>query len=744
MIKKFIEKSLRNLPKIWSYEFKGKISIPKKNQAQNIIEKTIEKFNWDKSVEKYKDSELSAEEISNFDLYYDDFYLKCSNNVEMSSIKFEKNLRKYIHNILESKLGKDYKKIEEFITKRKVKLNDIEILFILKKIAEINKIDEFKSQYHDLYLWVISLINDFSYLDEEFMYDFIEISVVWNIEDHSIFERFLDQLQNFIKIYEEKIDNMYNFMRLFQIFRIMIRKQFNSAKSQEKILKIKKVIFNNLNVFELDEILTLFLDLHENGILMNHNDLDKLDEYFSESKEKISIQQTLDIVYLLVKNKYLKGLFFIKLHEFFLNLDENKFNETIKPSSLSKFIWSLSQIESQILKENIWEKTENIILNQLENNNCDVNSLVITLQALNYSHKGTKRFWLYFDSKKIKLHKLGFNEIFIIAINQQKFVFYDVNFLYYFKQFFNDMSQLEFLREITHEQFLTVFQVILMSSHKFLSEKNYNKNDFYNFINLIGEQIFEKFSQRAQNSNNERIKIEDQIKLYKICKLFLIISRLSEIPISEDFILFARKIEKKICKKLTNLSIEQISKLVILSNYLDKIESVGDEEFKILDEKFLEMLISINDPQNLFLIPIFWKYNYLNEKIWCTIQIKFIENFDFLPKEGIIIPIMVFHQLEEMSILQKNINFWKMITNYFTWFQRDNTELQEFLGDHFGKNINLTENDEGKKHLYEIEDFNLNNFLEKSEQAYNLQIKEILNHSKIDMDATEAFHDLMI
>lgn len=750
MIKKNLINIVKSLQNYKGYGFKGALTIFQKEREESLIKKAVDQINNENPIlklEKITDKDLKfKEEIKKFDFYYKEFYLNCSANTEKNNKVQKQKLMKFIYEILEQKVGNDYKKIQFFLVKRGQNLTNIEVLFFLTKIADLKHISKFKAENPELFLLILKTVKENFPLNTELTSDFIKIFKTWEVKDTMIISILLKNLSISLKNLQnldKKISTVQNYL---EIFRMILGESLNKPELEEKVLKISSFFFKNLRLLNFEEVYGLFLDLNTHNVVINYNNLDLLDEYFFEIKEKVPLEKGINILYYFIKNKFHKSSFIDYLSAFFKQNDqENKKPfEKLPISATSKLVWSISQIDSMHWDVITWENIEKHVLNSLETQNISIKDIAPIIQGINYAKKGSKNFWCFFTFEKVIKFNLNFNEIFVIAMNQQKFYVFDLEFLKYFMNFFQDRTNFKFINDLKDEQLFSFFRVFIMIFHKALNTlKKKESEDYYQFINEIFIQVTGKYF--SQDLQYKKLLLNDQISLYKLIKLLFLLFDGFHIKLNKEAVIFTQKLEKKIIKNLEKINLEKMIKLLIFLDYIENKKNIRDFEiFDQISEKIPQILIKNNDFSYLYLIPILWKFKYFESKIWCILQIKFIESFDFLMDEGLIIPILIFNKLEKKKIIPPNNSFWNLISHNLEMKKLlENELLSKILSENLGKKLIIKEEINNKKD----ENFsNLKNeeFLIQCENFYQFKIDELKNEKGIDVQETENLFDLFI
>ena len=739
MIRPFLR--ILRLSTVKTYCFAEKISIFKKKNL-NLVETAILQLDLNRTAEKYRNKDLSLEEILNFDLYYEDFH---SNLPRKSSSKKhlpEFSLANEISSILAQKTMDNYEKILFFLTNREKNLKEIEVLFFLRKIKELNKIDEFKLLNNDLFKKIIELMIGFSFASAEKILHFIKICEDFSINDAELSRKFVVSLEQIAKIYDKKLINKESFMDLVEGFLLIIQKKFDSSEAKEKILSILKLIIRNLEVFSYEEALSFFDNLHKSAVLINPNHLDKLDELFFEFKDKLTIFEAINIVYIFTKNNYKTGSFLQYFNSYFQKIDERNFIETVNTFEFSKLIWSISQQDQSIIETTIYTKLEEILTLFIREKPFPSKDLAIILQAFNHANQGSKVFWSSFSSEKIKELKLGFQELFVIVNNQQKLNVFERKVLCEFFEYFDTKEKFTFYEEISNSQALVFYKVTVTGFH-FLLKNFLNGNqkafELFDVVNDFTEKILERFFSR--NKDYKELSIPEVISLYKLMNLTSNLFTINGFEENTDLLDALELLSKRILRKFEDLEIEQIAKLMIFLDFVINSDEDISLKFSVrLEERFSQFAMKVADIQLIYLVPIFWKYGFFNEKIWSILQIKFIQNLEFLEIDAILLPSLIFRQLEKKNVLKENRAFWEMIYGYF----EDNGLLNNSkFGEFLKENDVLQERIKEKEKKIEDSNVNIEDYFEKAEKSYNLTIKEVLSGEKIDINLTENLNDLI-
>lgn len=740
MLKSFvkIQKKMTNLT---IFGYRGKISIFKRN-SENLFQNAIKNLDINRTSHNYHNKDLTLEEILNFDLYYED--LLSRNSKKLNPLK-EMQLTTTINSILEQKFKNNIENILFFLINRDKYLTDIELLFCLRKIEEITQIKEFKQTNEDIYLNIIDFIREFSFTTPNKLLTYVKIYQKWEINDSEIMNHFLSSLHlQLTKCQNGPQINSENLLILIEAFSLLLKMKkvdLKSPKEMELILNITKFLMKNIETLSYEEIYKFFTDLHSNNILINYNHLDKFDGFFFEYKEKLSFVEAINIVYIFAKNKYSKGLFLQYFNSSFQQ-------DNISSFELSKLLWALSQQDQSIIMESLWQKLEGILLKNLEGKQIASRDLVIVLQALNHSGKGSKEFWSYFSVENIVKLNLKVNEIFIIAINQQKFNHFEKNIINCLVDLFenddnkgNKEEKFYFVKEISDVETKLIYQVVVLGLHKLLTEnKRKNIKREINFLYKLTKEILRKYF--SEDQFYKQLALNEMISLYKLLTIAKEIC--DKIKLVGELEILSRKI----LRQFEKIELEQIAKLMIFLEYFEKDNNEIDFTFADkLNERFSKFALEISDIKLLYLIPIFWKYSYSNQKIWLILQIKFIDNFEFLQFSSNFIPVLIFDKMECRKGLKENASFWEMIyQNYEMIGLLENQQFEDFLKNTLKNSIfsvklrknpkiNNSESDSNGKFIDEL--------FENAGQTYNLTVKEVLSEDKIKLELTQSLNDLL-
>ena len=563
MIKNF--KKIISLYHIQRFCLREKISIFKDNK-DNILEDAINHINMNKSPVKYKNIELTREEVLNFDIYYENFYI----NVPKKNI--ENALKTMIYTVLQQKLSNDFDKIMLFLVNREKKLKDIETLYIMQKIKENNRIEDLKIVYSEVYRIIIENMKGFSYGNAVKLLDFIAIYKDYNIKDIDLIGRFLMSCYHLAEKYDKNIKDKENYMSLIDAYIYITETNFESGECKEKVLATLKLIMRNFEIFTYQEALDFFMNLHTNNVYINFNHFDRFDQLFYEYKDKFTINEAIDILYIYARNKYNTGTFIQYFNAFFKDIKNHKeFIEKTSSSALSKLIWSISQQKLSTLDESIWLKLESILLESLVAA-FPLKDLIICIQAIHFANQGSKIFWCFFTLEKIKEVQLSFNEIFVIIINQQKFnIFNDKILDFFFKYIEGSPDKLNFINEITNAQCIHIYKVSLLGIYnQLIIYQDRNLHKYYDILYDLREKILMKFF--SNEKKYRELSLIESIQLYKLIAVTLHMFFKSGFDDNETLINGLETLSRRILRKFELLELEQITKLLIFLDFFQNAE----------------------------------------------------------------------------------------------------------------------------------------------------------------------------
>lgn len=729
----------RGVARFW---FSQKVSIFKKKPIITPLD-----LPYTKSIDRYRNQDLSFEEILEFDLYYQDFYFRASKRLESNSKKFNESLKENIFGVLERKMGKNPDKIAFFLENRIENLTEIEILYCFETIMKINKVAEFKMVHTKLYLRILEVIKDFKFSDTATIRSFLEICKVFEVEDQDIFVKIVESFLILTKkMFDQnmKNDEIYQTIDSFMIL-IQLTK-LDTAQLTEKILRILSFIMKNSKTVDFAKLRELLISLNKNNVVINLNYLSDFDSIFTEHKAKISNSEAIDILYIFAKNKYLKPnfvTFFTEIKDF------PNFLVSLKSLEFSTFIWSISQIDRsvnlhkqfEILEENLLE-TFGKNLEKFEKK--DVRTII---QSFNHAGAGSEKFWVFFNEMpKFAKFGLSLNELFVILVNQMKFKCFELNLLNFFYAQFDAPEKLEFLSQLSNPQILNIFQVAVLGIHKFhhssLEEDNNSTQKFNDYIMVLSEMTDEVcdvlFSKKALFKN---LEIREMLKLFKLLNLTHVLLIKSQIEIEEELSNALDALLKRIQRKIELIPPQDYAKtIVFLENMLN-----ADEDFSLkllvrLESKIGEVLKENRD-WILDLIPFFWKYQIKRTKLWGLLQVWLIQVLDVLKANDVVLAASVFNQLESEKIIEKNQGFWDFLLIIFT-----ESEFQPELGKILmqkvdGETFNAALEAKAEKVGVSIEKFK--EVLSKTGKPHEKMLEELKSEcSKGDITQTEWMMDL--
>ena len=481
---------------------------------------------------------LHENDIKSFDVLY-----KTRKNIKVTGKSKKKIVTSFynydVYEILELKLSTDYEKILYFLRVRGDMIRDVEILYILESFSKENLLQKF---YDDEPLLYTSLFNQ----AETVIYRSVDTTIrmlrVLEKEDmfypnviRQVYKNYLMRLNDQDSSIEpDEILEGLSFLKGEEIYGIV---------EVEVTLEALTTLFFSANFLfpKVFEYLNIMNDIGH----VNHAKFQvMLQEYLVECVPYITIQEFIEVFYILVKNQIDESVIYYHVEDIL----RRKFKGILRPSQeasegfilfeqFGKLIWAISQVQSVTENEKLWDKLEDITLTFIEKEleeggHLEKKDISIILQSFNKANRGSHVFWS-FKFEDIVLHEKGtspyeYSDLVILLYNRIKRQIYYPEFFENILGFEKELK-MSYLYGLEINQFhLTtyVYSVGLdlysdyLKEATDLEEKSLKQNSLDEFLSLASVRISD-YLESIHSKDLELLDIQQFFDMY-ICLIKLV------------------------------------------------------------------------------------------------------------------------------------------------------------------------------------------------------------------------------
>ena len=307
-----------------------------------------------------------------------------------------------VYEILVLKLSNDYDKILYFLRIRGQNIKDVEILYVLEAFSQYKLIQKFYEDEPLLYAGLFKQAEVIHYSSVDVALRMLDV-----LEREDLFypEVIKQVYKNYLMRLNEQ-DSSYNPDDVIRGLEFLKLREIYELLETEIILEaLTTKFFSERCLFpKVFEYLCVMNDIgqvaHEKFQLM-------LQDYLVECIPFISIQDFIEVFYVLVKNGISESVIYYHVEDLlrrkFKGLaqsPEEISEKIIHFEQFGKLVWAISQIPSITENEKLWDKIEDITLTfvekQLEDNaHLQKRDISIILQSFNKADRGSNMFWSF-------------------------------------------------------------------------------------------------------------------------------------------------------------------------------------------------------------------------------------------------------------------------------------------------------------------------------------------------------------